>query len=185
MKSKKTKNVAVFPGSFNPVHPGHLLTIYKATQVFDKVIVLVAVNPDKKYPVLTKTRMQWIKNFVKDTKWEKKVSFDVTDKGLTEYCESHGITTVIRGIRNQVDMDYEESQRAYNNLLKKNMEFELNYVYFAADKYAKHLSSIAVRQFINYSTFEQFNQLFINAFWPTGTELKQKTLRAIWESYRE
>lgn len=54
MKSKKTKNVAVFPGSFNP---GHLTTIYQATKVFDKVIVLVASNPDKNYSVPAKTRM--------------------------------------------------------------------------------------------------------------------------------
>lgn len=183
MKSKKTKNIAVFPGSFNPVHPGHLTTIYQATKVFDKVIVLVASNPVKNYSVPAKTRMTWIKNFVKGTTWEKKVSFDVTDKGLTEYCESKGITTVIRGIRNQADIGFEESQREYNNVHKKHMEFELNYVYFAADKHTKHLSSTAVKQFLKFADVNQFSILFFNAFWTTGTELRRKTLKEILDAY--
>ena len=183
MKSKKTKNVAVFPGSFNPVHPGHLTTIYQATKIFDKVIVLVASNPDKNYSVPAKTRMTWIKNFFKDTTCEKKISYDVTDKGLTEYCESNGITTVIRGFRNQADIDFEESQREYNNVLKKKIGFELKYVYFAADKRTKHLSSTAVKQFLKFADVKQFSDLFFNACWTTGTELRQKTLKEILDAY--
>lgn len=42
---------AVYPGSFNPVHPGHLHVLAQATEIFDEVIVLVANNPGKEYKV--------------------------------------------------------------------------------------------------------------------------------------
>lgn len=46
-----SEKVAVYPGSFNPVHPGHLHVIRQAAQVFDRVIVLIAENPEKSYPI--------------------------------------------------------------------------------------------------------------------------------------
>ena len=56
-----SEKIAVYPGSFNPVHPGHLHVIRQAAQVFDRVIVLIAENPEKSYPINPVLRMKWIK----------------------------------------------------------------------------------------------------------------------------
>lgn len=63
------------------------------------------------------------------------------------------------------------------------MGFELNYVYFAADKHTKHLSSTAVKQFLKFADIKQFSDLFFNSCWTTGTELRQKTLKEILDAY--
>ena len=53
-----SEKIAVYPGSFNPVHPGHLHVIRQAAQVFDRVIVLIAENPEKSYPINPILRMK-------------------------------------------------------------------------------------------------------------------------------
>ena len=55
-----SEKVAVYPGSFNPVHPGHLHVIRQAAELFDKVYVLVAENPEKSYKVPAEVRASWL-----------------------------------------------------------------------------------------------------------------------------
>ena len=58
--------VAVYPGSFDPITNGHMDVLNRAVSIFDKVIVLVAVNPDKKSRFSTEERVEMIKEAVAD-----------------------------------------------------------------------------------------------------------------------
>lgn len=183
MKSKKNKNITVFPGSFNPVHPGHLTTIYQTTHVFDKVIVLVASNPDKNYSVPAKTRMTWIKNFFKDTTCEKKFPMMSLTRDLPNIANPKALP---RSFAVFVTRPTWISKNHSVNIImcsRKKIGFELNYIYFAADKHTKHLSSTAVKQFLKFADIKQFSDLFFNACWTTGTELRQNTLKEILDAY--
>ena len=53
--------IAVYPGSFDPITNGHLDILHRACRVFDKVIVLVAVNPNKKSNFTCEERVEMIK----------------------------------------------------------------------------------------------------------------------------
>lgn len=117
------ERIAVYPGSFNPVHPGHLEVIRQATNLFDKVIVLVAINPDKNYRVLSLKRCEWIRNLIKNFSWADRVKVESTDLSLSKYCFNHKINIVIKGIRNQNDLMSEEAQRFCCDIIKNDVNY--------------------------------------------------------------
>mgnify|MGYP003296600444 CR=1 FL=1 len=97
--------IAVFPGSFDPLTNGHLDIITRASTLFDKLIVLIAINPDKKYHIEQEKRSKLIKECVKNLKNVEVTSFT----GHTvKFCEEHKANFIIRGIRNKKDYVYEK-----------------------------------------------------------------------------
>ena len=96
--------IAVYPGSFDPITNGHLDILYRACKIFDKVIILVCVNPQKKSRFATEERVEMIKEATKDL---ANVEVD-SNKGLTvEYARKHGAKHLIRGLRAVTDFEYE------------------------------------------------------------------------------
>lgn len=158
--SKKQK-VAVYPGSFNPIHPGHIGIIQQATEVFDKVVVLIAENPEKTYKVGALTRAVIIKELLSQFPWAKKVTVDCTKDYLVKYCKEKGIKFVVRGLRNGTDLEYEKMQYEYSRALDADSALPpFNYVYFATAPGDEHLSSTGVRQFIKYANVAQLKKLY-------------------------
>ena len=110
----KTK-AAVYPGSFDPFTNGHLDVVDRALGIFDKVIVAVAANPDKRQPLFTVAeRIQLI-----SASLEGRERVDVTSfKGLTvEFARSLGATTLVKGLRAYSDFDAELQQALMNRKL--------------------------------------------------------------------
>ena len=96
--------IAVYPGSFDPITNGHLDILSRATKIFDKVIILVCINPQKKSRFSTEERVEMIKEATKDL-GNVEVDFN---SGLTvEYARSHGAKHLIRGLRAVTDFEYE------------------------------------------------------------------------------
>lgn len=157
--SKKQK-VAVYPGSFDPIHPGHFNIIQQATEVFDKVVVLIAENPEKTYKVGALTRAVIIKELLSQFPWAKKVTVDCTQDYLVKYCKENGIKFVVRGLRNGTDLEYEKTQYEYIKTLENSAIPPVNYVYFATDPGDEHLSSTGVRHFIKYADVAQLKKLY-------------------------
>jgi cytidyltransferase-like protein len=101
VKSNQPK-IGVFAGSFNPFHKGHYNVLKKAEKLFDKVIIAFGKNPEKN-----------------DRSWP--VPKTIANRQLTEYhglltdhIESFGYdVTVIRGLRNSTDFQYEQNQYRY------------------------------------------------------------------------
>ena len=106
--------VAVYPGSFDPITNGHLDVLKRSLKVFDKVIVLVASNHDKKYKFSVDERIEMIKDATKDL---KNVVVDSTDGITVKYAKSVGATCLIRGLRAVTDFEYEFKLSAANEYI--------------------------------------------------------------------
>jgi pantetheine-phosphate adenylyltransferase len=121
MSAQKVNNqtanskIAVYPGSFDPFTNGHLDVVDRALGIFDKLIVAVAANPEKRQPLFTvDERLQLITKSVKDRERVEVASY----KGLTvEFARSRGARTIVKGLRAYSDFDAELQQALMNRKL--------------------------------------------------------------------
>ena len=130
---------AVCPGSFDPVTKGHLDIIKRATGLFDKVIVLVVVNPDKKPSFSVEERVEQLK---KVTAMLPNVEVDSFSGLLADYLRSTGACAIVKGLRAVSDFEY-EFQMALTN---KKLNPALETVFLTSSAENMYLSSSIVRQ---------------------------------------
>ena len=110
--------VAIYPGSFDPITNGHLDVLARALKIFDKVIVLVSINPKKKPRFSTEERVAMIKEAVVGMNVEVDSS-----SGLTvEYAKEHGVNHLIRGLRAVTDFDYEFQMASANDFIDNSID---------------------------------------------------------------
>ena len=106
---------AVYPGTFDPITPGHLDIIERVRHLFARITVVVAVNGDKQ-PATTQSEraVQLRRELPAD--WD---NVSVTAwAGLTvEFCRQHGADLIIRGVRNRSDLPHEYQLAAMNEAL--------------------------------------------------------------------
>ena len=106
--------IAIYPGSFDPVTKGHLDILKNAAGIFDKVIIAVAHNGEKKGFLTVDERIKLIKDSIPDLKNVVVDSFE----GLTiEYAQKHGADILIRGLRAVSDFEYEMQLSQTNSAL--------------------------------------------------------------------
>ncbi len=110
--------IAVYPGSFDPITNGHLDVLNRALNIFDKVIVLVAVNPNKKSRFDAKTRKIMIEEAVNDPR----VEVEVYDGLTVKYAKEHGATHLIRGLRAVTDFEYEFQLATANDYIDSDID---------------------------------------------------------------
>ena len=96
--------IAIYPGSFDPITNGHLNILERACKVFDKVIVLVANNENKKSRFSASERVDMIKEAVSNI---PNVEVDSTSGLTVKYAKEKGATHLIRGLRAVSDFEYE------------------------------------------------------------------------------
>ena len=131
--------VAIYPGSFDPVTNGHMDILNRAIKVFDKVIVLVAVNPNKHFNFSIQERVEMIKEATKDMKNVEVDSFD----GLTvEYAKKHNATHLIRGLRAVTDFEYEFQLASANGYADPSIDM----VFFMSRGDKSFISSSSIMQ---------------------------------------
>lgn len=106
---------AVYPGSFDPFTPGHLDVVNRARNLFDEVVVLVAVNSSKNPGTDEEQRAAAVRA-VLPVNW---TSVTVAAwSGLTStYCRRHGVGVIVRGVRNTTDLRTEYQLAAMNQSL--------------------------------------------------------------------
>ena len=110
--------VAIYPGSFDPITYGHLEILKRALNIFDKVIVLVAINDAKKARFSVEERVAMIREAIDDSR----VEVD-SYKGLTvEYAKKHGASHLIRGLRAVTDFEYEFSLASANDYIDSSID---------------------------------------------------------------
>ena len=104
MDAIKEEKIAIYPGSFDPVTKGHIDILERASKMFDKVIIAVLKNNNKKSLIPVEDRVNLIKEAIKEIKNTEVDSFD----GLTvEYARKKGAKFLIRGLRAVSDFEYE------------------------------------------------------------------------------
>ena len=94
----------LFPGSFDPITLGHMDLIERAAKIADELYVVSFDNASKHYLLPKSQRVELIKLA---TAHLGNVIVDVSDGLQVDYCQKHGITCVLRGLRNQLDLLYE------------------------------------------------------------------------------
>jgi pantetheine-phosphate adenylyltransferase len=113
------ENVAVFPGSFDPIHIGHIDIINRALPLFDNIIIAIGENSQKKYLFPLKKRVEWIKKIFE---YEKRISVE-SYRGLTvNYCEKKDVKYILRGLRSSSDFQFERSVAQMNQTINRNIE---------------------------------------------------------------
>ena len=134
---------AVYPGSFDPFTKGHLDIVRKASELFDKVAIVIAINK-KKSRTYDAGKMCFA---IEDTLQENGITNCVVgswDKLIADLMCSWNEKYLIRGLRNTMDYNYEENMAEVNKLIYPGIE----YVYFRADNSA--ISSSMVKELYSY-----------------------------------
>ena len=107
---------AVFPGSFDPITLGHYDIIKRGVKLFDKIIIAIGVNAEKKYMFPLEERKRFIEEAFKD---QPKVEV-ITYEGLTiDLCHKVGAQFILRGLRNPADFEFEKAIAHTNRELSR------------------------------------------------------------------
>jgi pantetheine-phosphate adenylyltransferase len=131
--------VAIYPGSFDPLTNGHVAIIQRGLNLFDRLIVSVANNPQKQPLFTVAERKGFILEAVRN---DPRVEVDSFDGLLVEYARRRGVHTVLRGLRAVSDFDYEFQLANMNRKLLP--EFESVFVMTGEDYF--YVSSRLVRE---------------------------------------
>lgn len=133
--------IAVFPGSFDPITIGHVDIVKRSIPLFDKIIVAIGVNTQKKYLFSLEKRTEWIKEVFKDYPTIEVSSYI----GLTiNYCKEIGAQYLLRGIRSASDFEYEKTIAHLNHT----MESEIETILMLSPSEYSSISSTIVREII-------------------------------------
>ncbi|MGZ3632575.1 MAG: pantetheine-phosphate adenylyltransferase [Candidatus Limnocylindrales bacterium] len=137
-------NVALYPGSFDPITYGHLDVIRRATRVFDRVLVGVLINPRKSAFFPEAERLATIREAVDEELPAVAASVEVTAfDGLTvDFARRRGAAFVVRGLRAVSDFEF-ELQLAHTN---RKLAPDVDTVFFMTALEHAYLSSTLVKE---------------------------------------
>jgi pantetheine-phosphate adenylyltransferase len=114
-------NVAIYPGSFDPITNGHVDLVERTLRVFDRVIVAIATNPGKDDSLFTlDERLEMVREVFKALKG--RVQAESFEGLLVDYTERKGARVIIRGLRAISDFEYEFQMAMMNRRLKPKLD---------------------------------------------------------------
>lgn len=130
---------AIYPGSFDPITNGHLDIIKRGAKIFDRLIIAVLINVDKKGLFEIEERVELIKRVTKDIKNVEVVSFNGL---LIDLLKEKEADVILKGLRGVLDFEYEMQMALINNKLDSNVE--TLFMMTAAEN--SYISSSSVKQ---------------------------------------
>jgi pantetheine-phosphate adenylyltransferase len=136
------KRAAMYPGSFDPITYGHLDILERATQMFDKVILTIAVNTRKQYVFDAGERIKLIEECLEGKEWAKNVEVDQFTGLLVDYAKHRNVYTLIRGVRQLSDFEYEFRMALMNRRLNN----KIDTVFLMPDEELTFVSATLVRE---------------------------------------
>ena len=111
--------IAIYPGTFDPVTNGHLDVIQRASLLFDEVIIAVAYN-DEKHPLFTSDeRLHLLREAIRTSGNVKVVKFEGL---LVDFARNQGATAIVRGLRAISDFEFEFQMALMNRKLEDSVE---------------------------------------------------------------
>ena len=137
------RKTAMYPGSFDPFTNGHLDIVKKASELFELVYIVIGVNSNKRRSFPADAMKIAIEKALEENRITNCVVC-VYDGLTAAYSKLNGIHYMIRGLRNNMDYNYEENIAEVNKLINPNME----YIYFRAENVA--VSSSMVKELYLY-----------------------------------
>ena len=139
-------NKAVYAGSFDPFTNGHLVMVKKVSKLFDWVYVVMANNSKKHRTYDIDKMKEVIQEILKDNALYN-VAVVTYDGLVADFCREHDVQYLIRGLRNNMDYNYEENISDINKLINPNVES----VYFRAENdLERTISSSMVKELFSY-----------------------------------
>jgi len=139
------KNIAVYPGSFDPVTNGHLDIIKRASRVFEKVYVAILVNSAKSPMFTEEERADMIRRSVA-TMGLKNVEVHIFSGLLVDFISQKGANVIVKGLRAVSDFEYEFQMALMNHKLLREVE---TMFMMTSNKYS-YLSSSIVKEVAKY-----------------------------------
>jgi pantetheine-phosphate adenylyltransferase len=131
--------LAIYPGTFDPITLGHEDMVRRATQLFDRVIVAVAIAHHKKTLFSLDERMDMAREALRDC---PQVSVEPFEGLVTAFTAARGGTAMLRGLRSGTDFDYEFQLAGMNRALVPHIET----VFLAPSSHHQFISSTLVRE---------------------------------------
>jgi pantetheine-phosphate adenylyltransferase len=133
------RQVAVYPGAFDPVHLGHLDVARRAAQIFDQIIVAVYDRPSKALAFSAEQRIEMFRRGMADVPGVEVVGYS----GLTiDFARSHGARFLIRGLRATSDFEYEYQM----NTMNRHLEPTIQTVFLMTSLEYAYLSSSLIKE---------------------------------------
>ena len=132
----------VFAGTFDPFTTGHEYVVNKCLDLFDKVVIAIGVNVDKKPLFALEQRIEIIKSVYENDDRIEVVSYTGM---LVDFMKENGIEVTVRGIRNEEDYKYETTMLRYN----QDMYADCNTIFVPTPASLTYVSSSAIRNIIS------------------------------------
>lgn len=133
------ERIALFAGSFDPVTLGHETLIRRALPLFDKIVVGLGENTQKRCQYTLQQRMEWLRATFAAYPAVEVASYE----GLTtDYCRQRGIRYMLRGLRSSADFAYEENVARVNGAVAPDIET----VFLLGDPIHSVVSSTMIRE---------------------------------------
>jgi pantetheine-phosphate adenylyltransferase len=147
--AKRTLRTAIYAGSFDPVTMGHLYLIREGAKLFDRFIVAVGENPDKRSAFTVEERLSMLKKVTAKTPNTEFDSFSY--QYLVDYAKHKDAQYILRGIRNDEDFEYERRMRNVNGDLAP----AITSVFLMPEREVAEISSSFVRGLVGPAGWKQ------------------------------
>ncbi|MEZ0535845.1 pantetheine-phosphate adenylyltransferase [Caldicellulosiruptoraceae bacterium PP1] len=132
-------NIGVYPGSFDPITNGHLDIIERSSKIFDKLIVAVLINPNKKSTFDIEERVQFIKE---STQHLNNVEVEAFKGLLIDFMKLKDAKVIVKGLRAVSDFEYEFQMALLNKKLNPSIET----IFMMTNSKYSYLSSSMVKE---------------------------------------
>ena len=133
---------ALFPGTFDPITYGHIDLLGRACQLFEQVIVTIAVNSSKRAVFTGDERVELIRQSIADKPWAGKVEIEQFQGLLIQYARQRKVGVLVRGVRQISDFEYEFRMALTNRRLAP----EVDTVFLMPNEQLTFISASLVRE---------------------------------------